>query len=76
MPKEIRYKQVWQEIFIVVYSTTASAMDIDKTFNLGANIFIKKPNTYNELINVLRRTLALDPKEYFIDPHRSKFSFV
>ena len=37
------------EIAIAIYSTSASEEDIEKTFVLGANIYIKKPSDFKKL---------------------------
>ena len=47
--KEIKASHKMSEIAIAIYSTSASEEDIEKTFVLGANIYIKKPNDFKKL---------------------------
>jgi CheY-like chemotaxis protein len=50
---EIRADPQLSDIFIAVYSTTANQKEIDEVFRLGANTFIRKPNSYTELKSTL-----------------------
>lgn len=38
-----------RNIPIVIYSTSVNPLDIDETFSLGAKLFFRKPNSYEEL---------------------------
>ena len=53
--KEIRKNESLNEISIAIYSTSSSAKDIEETFLNGANIYIHKPNNFNELKAVLEK---------------------
>ncbi|MFM9950385.1 MAG: response regulator [Saprospiraceae bacterium] len=55
--KEIRSHEKLKDIPIVIYSTSASEKDIDETFNNGANIYIKKPNDFNLLEQLLYKAI-------------------
>ncbi len=37
------------KIPIVIYSTSVNPIDIDETYSLGAKLFLRKPNSYEEL---------------------------
>ena len=47
--REIRSNTVFNDVAIAIYSTSASEEDIEETFVQGANIYIRKPNDFNEL---------------------------
>ena len=58
--KEIRSNHKLKDLSIVIYSTSASEEDIEATFVRGANVYIKKPNDFDELKRVLRQVLSLN----------------
>lgn len=55
--KEIRSNKDLKDISIAIYSTSASEKDIDETFRNGANVYIKKPNDFNLLKQVLDKAV-------------------
>jgi CheY-like chemotaxis protein len=55
--KEIKLSQALQSIPVIVYSTSSNPVDIEETKALGAKDFIIKPNSYNELCEVLATAL-------------------
>lgn len=50
---EIKQLDHLKNMAIAIYSTSSSEKDIEETFVKGANIYIKKPNDFNELIKTL-----------------------
>ncbi len=56
--KEIRGNERFKAISIVIYSTSASENDINETFLNGANVYIKKPNNFNLLKQVLDKAVT------------------
>jgi len=50
---EIKQLDHLKDMAIAIYSTSASEDDIEETFVKGANIYIKKPNDFDELIKTL-----------------------
>jgi CheY-like chemotaxis protein len=50
---EIRKNERLKEIVVAIYSTSSSEIDIEHTFNSGANVYIKKPNNFAKLKSVL-----------------------
>jgi DNA-binding NarL/FixJ family response regulator len=48
------------DIAIAIYSTSASEEDIEKTFVLGANIYIKKPGDFKKLKKVLSDVVSIN----------------
>lgn len=57
---DIRSLKKLQNIAVVIYSTSSSAHEIEDTFVLGANIYIKKPNDFNTLKRILEEVLKLN----------------
>lgn len=57
---EIKANTKMSGIAIVIYSTSASEEDIEKTFVLGANIYIKKPDDFKKLKKVLSEVVSIN----------------
>lgn len=68
---EIGRSQELKNIPIIIYSTSVNPVDIDETFSLGAKLFFRKPNSYEEL----KRTVAEIFGERLTTP-RTKESFL
>ncbi len=58
--KEIKQTDKFKDIAIAIYSTSASEEDIEKTFVMGANIYIKKPNDFKTLKKVLSEVVTIN----------------
>jgi CheY-like chemotaxis protein len=58
--KEIRKNPRCIDIVIAIYSTSSSEQDIENTFVLGANIYIKKPNDFPTLKKVLSEVVSIN----------------
>lgn len=57
---EIKANSKMSEIAIAIYSTSASEEDIEETFVLGANIYIKKPSDFKQLKKVLAEVVSIN----------------
>ncbi len=55
--KEIRSDLELREISVAIFSTSLAQKDIDETFIQGANIYINKPNSFNDLKAVLNKAV-------------------
>jgi CheY-like chemotaxis protein len=47
-----------REITIAIFSTSSNDKDIEETFLHGANIYMTKPNNFNELKEALNRVVT------------------
>lgn len=50
--KEIKSTQRFQQIPTIVFTTSSSHRDKQNVYELGANCFITKPDTFNKLIEL------------------------
>jgi CheY-like chemotaxis protein len=50
--KELKSSQRFQEIPTIVFTTSSSHRDKQNVYELGANCFITKPDTFNKLIEL------------------------
>ena len=58
--KEIKQNDKYKDIAIAIYSTSSSEQDIENTFVLGANIYIKKPSSFNDLKKILSDVVTIN----------------
>jgi CheY-like chemotaxis protein len=54
---EMRGNPQLKRIPVVILSTSTEERDINRSFDMGANSFLSKPQTYDELLTVLGRTV-------------------
>ncbi len=57
---EIRRDSRLKDLAIAIYSTSASDENIEEAFVRGANIYIKKPNNFSQLKNILEQVISLN----------------
>ncbi len=58
--EEIRSNKELKDISIVIYSTSDSDEDIETTFLKGANVYIKKPNDFQNLKEAIAEVLSIN----------------
>jgi CheY-like chemotaxis protein len=58
--KEIRADAKLKHISVAIYSTSGSEKDMEDTFVLGANIYIKKPNDFKTLKKALTSVISIN----------------
>lgn len=58
--QEIRSNHKLKDLCIAIYSTSSSEEHIEETFVKGANIYIKKPNDFEELKNILASVITIN----------------
>jgi CheY-like chemotaxis protein len=52
--KEIRANKRFKNLPIVIYSTTNYSANIDACFKAGANLYVIKPSSFDEIIKMIR----------------------
>jgi len=57
--KEIRSNNLYKNVPVAIYSTSASDRDVEETFQNGATVYIQKPTDFNGLINVLKKAIMV-----------------
>ncbi len=57
---EIKKDEKFNDIAVAIYSTSSSEEDIEQTFVNGANIYIKKPNDFENLKKILSEVVTLN----------------
>ncbi|GHB35008.1 response regulator [Mongoliitalea lutea] len=56
--KEIRADKKFKEVSIAIFTTSSSQGDMENTFLLGANVYINKPNNFQNLKKILEKSLS------------------
>ena len=59
---EIRQHDRLKGVPVIIYSTSSSKKDIDDAFDLGATLYVTKPNSFSELKKIMSGILSLDWK--------------
>ena len=72
---EIRSNAKLAHLNVVIYSTSDEKKDIDETYDLGANIYLRKPQDYTELELTLSKVLDLYRKKGITRFPRSQYVF-
>jgi CheY-like chemotaxis protein len=66
---EIRATESLREIPVLIFSTSSSDDNIEAARRLGANMYITKPNSFKEIVKIIRHCLTIDWKN-FSDPDK------
>lgn len=74
--QEIRSNNKFREIAIVIYSTSISESDIHETFVKGANIYLKKPNSFIALKQAISRILSINWQYHTSSLNRENFVMI
>lgn len=72
--QEIRSQERLKDLPVIIYSTSSSKKDIEDTFEMGANLYITKPNSFTELKKTIREIIGFDWDEFH--PKKSQESYV
>lgn len=71
--KEIKLNEKFKDIAIAIYSTSTSEQDVEDTFVLGANIYIKKPSNFNDLKKILSDVVIINWQYHTNDLNKDNF---
>ena len=58
--RAIRSKTEFNELCVIVYSTSVNSADVSKAKNLGADGFLQKPSSYGKLRTAFQKILDTD----------------
>ena len=71
--KEIRRNNKLKDLSIAIYSTSGLEKDIEETFVKGANIYIKKPNDFEDLKTILAKVITINWQYHTSGLNRDNF---
>ncbi|MDY0780119.1 response regulator [Tenacibaculum sp. IB213877] len=72
---DIRKTPKLKDIIVAIYSTSSSEEDIENTFVNGANIYINKPSTFNDLKKAIEKVLQINWQYHTSDFKKENFLF-
>ena len=58
--RDIRKDDSYRHIPVIIFSTTAQTEAVDRTYELGANYFMRKPQSFPGLKKLITQALSLD----------------
>lgn len=71
--REIRRDKRFKDVLVAIYSTSSSEREIAKSFEGGANLYIKKPCEYSKLKKVISEVVTNNWQ--VVRRNRAKFFF-
>lgn len=71
--QEIRSDRKFDNVPIIVYTSLKDLDTIEFCFRSGSNLYVHKPNTYSEIVDVVRKIFALNWKKAHYFPVRSEY---
>lgn len=72
----LRKERKYDGIPILIYSTSVSKSDIDKAYRHGANYFIVKPSTIEDITNMIKRLTSMSKETLLTVPAREEFVII
>ena len=63
------------ELPVVIYSTSSSTQYVDEAYSLGANLYIPKPNDFNDLKRCVDSVFKMVLDEKMITPNKKTFLY-
>ena len=70
---EIRRNNKLKDLTVAIYSTSAFDKDIEKAFNTGANMYIRKPNDFDTLKNILAKVININWQHHTLGLNKENF---
>lgn len=70
---EIKNDHELKDIPVVMLSTSDHPKDIEDTFNIGADLYIQKPNSFNGFIRILKKVFNLHWTKGLLSPLKNLF---
>lgn len=58
--REIRNVLGLKDLPIAIYSTSNASMDMEEAFRLGANIYIRKPSSFDMLNKIVTKVISIN----------------
>jgi len=58
--KQIRQNKALNDVTVAIYSSSSVPATVEKAFILGANIYIKKPNEFDDLKKILTEIIYIN----------------
>ncbi|MCP9768117.1 response regulator [Lacihabitans sp. LS3-19] len=70
---EIRNSTKFKDIPVIIFSTSSSPQNIEKTYDLGANFYICKPRKFENLKKAILKIISLVESQTIMQPKRNEY---
>lgn len=71
----LREESKFDKVSIIIYSTSSSKKDIDEAYKLGANYYVVKPSSQEEITELIQKICHMDKQHLLAKPDKEKFVF-
>lgn len=58
--KEIKSSEKWKSVKVVILSTSSHREQINEVYQMGADLYLQKPNSYSAYKDILSKCLQMD----------------
>ncbi len=72
----LRKERKYDNIPIIIYSTSVSKKDIDKAYQNGANYFIVKPSAIDDITDMIKKLFSMGKEGLLSIPPREEFVLI
>lgn len=72
----LREDRKYDNIPIIIYSTSISKNDIDKAYKNGANYFMVKPKAIEDISNMIKKLCSMGKESLLSIPSREEFVII
>jgi CheY-like chemotaxis protein len=69
----LRAEERYNNISIIIYSTSSSRKDIEESHRLGANYYVVKPSTQEEITRLVEKICSMDRQKLLAKPEIENF---
>jgi CheY-like chemotaxis protein len=73
--KEIRAKERFQNVPVVMFSTSSHLPDINESYENGANMYVSKSVFFEDDVSILKEIISTDWKAYIPKPPKNNFVY-
>ncbi len=73
--EQIRQNENMRDVMIAIYSTSDAEKDIEKTYSLGADLYVKKPSSFKDLKSLLKKVITTQWKRPLSTKKKEDFVF-
>lgn len=70
---EIRKNREYDKLPVIMYTSMFTEKIIEESYRNGANLYITKTNTIQDLVNKLKKVFSIDWNDYLHFPPREQF---
>jgi CheY-like chemotaxis protein len=71
----LRAEEKFNNISIIIYSTSSAKKDIEEAYRLGANYYVVKPSSQEQITRLIERICEFDKEKLLAKPDQENFIF-